>query len=294
MNSFSISELQQFSGIKAHTIRIWEQRYNALKPSRSEGNTRHYNTQQLRRLLNIVSLMDGEYKVSELCVMSDDRLHALLEARLAQAKEEIQPYAYYITQVIAGALGFDEAQFEKVFSNAILRFGLTDTYAHVLHPVLIRLGMMWMTDTLRPAHEHFITGLIRQKILAAIDGLPLPKPSKSCWVLFLPENELHETGLLFANFLVRQAGRKVIYLGANVPFDSLKPVVSETKATHLLSFLIRSNDQEDDRAFFSNLNKQFPDQKILVACDSSRAAALKKLKNIKTLHDVSDLDKELK
>jgi DNA-binding transcriptional MerR regulator len=180
LDDFSISELQQFSGIKAHTIRMWEQRYDALKPHRSEGNTRYYDGQQLRRLLNIVSLRNGDYKISELCTMADKELFDLLEGQIANAR---QPYEYFITLIVASALEYDEVTFDKIFSSALLRYGLRETYVSILYPVLVRLGLMWSANTLRPAHEHFITALFRQKLSTAIDSIPVAA-SKEVWMLF--------------------------------------------------------------------------------------------------------------
>ena len=286
MNIFSISDLQQFSGIKAHTIRMWEQRYHALKPNRSEGNTRYYDGQQLRRLLNIVSLMNGGRKISELCTMSDKELFKLL----SEAKKQlVQPYEYFIALIVASALEYDEIQFDKIFSTALLRYGLHQAYVSVLYPALDRLGLMWAIDTLRPAHEHFITSLFRQKILTAIDGLPLSMKVKEKWLLFLPPNEFHETGLLFANYLIRQSGRRLIYLGSDVPLESLKEAVEQTNPSFLLTFLVRKNDAESDDELISHLSKHFRDQKVYVACEPSRLREIKTPKNISTLHSVEDL-----
>jgi len=290
VDNFSISELQQFSGIKAHTIRMWEQRYHALQPNRSEGNTRYYDGQQLRRLLNIVSLMSREHKVSELCSMPDKELFKLLDKTRTQTS---QPYEYFISLMVASALEYDELQFDKIFSAALLRYGLSDMYVSILYPALVRFGLMWATDTLRPAHEHFITALFRQKILAAIDSLPLPT-SKEMWMLFLPENEFHETGLLFANFLIRQSGRKVIYLGADVPLESLKAAVKALDPTCLLFFLVRKNDNEHDVELVKHFNRHFSDQFIYIACDPLRLRGSKKIKNATTLHSVRDLEDVLK
>ena len=294
MDLFSISELQQYSGIKAHTIRIWEQRYGALRPERSEGNTRYYDGKQLRRLLNIVSLLDTEHKVSELCKMPDNKLNKLLDVKISGTTARDPFHEYFISQVVASAMEFDEAQFDKFFSSAVLRLGLKETYRSVLYPALTRLGLLWAKDSLRPAHEHFITSLFRQKILSAIDALPLPAPAKQKWLLFLPEDELHETGLLFANFLIRQAGHKVIYLGANVPFETLEDAITKTRPTSLLFFLVRKNDNENDQNVVSQLTGQFADKRIYLACEPSRSGNIRKSKNLLMLHDVDDLEKVLK
>lgn len=293
MNRFSISELQNFSGIKAHTIRMWEQRYQALKPDRSEGNTRYYDGSQLRRLLNIVSLLDSNYKVSELCSMTDEQLVGLLEKHLLTATVTQNSYEYYISQIIAAAIEYDEAKFDKLFSNTILRIGLKKTYIKIIYPMLVRIGLMWLKDALPPAQEHFITNLIRQKILAATDALPPASSNRNMWMLFLPEDEFHEIGLLFSNFLIRHAGKKVIYLGANVPFNSLKLAVDDIKPANLLFFLVRKDDVEKNNEWVKLMHKNFSTQRIFVAAESSRLKELKNKKNIVCLHSVEDLEREL-
>jgi MerR family transcriptional regulator, light-induced transcriptional regulator len=293
MDSFSISQLQQFSGVKAHTIRIWEQRYNALKPHRSEGNTRYYSSDQLKRLLNIVSLIGKDHKVSELCSMPDEKIHRLLDEELSATTVTDNTNEYFISQVIAAAMRYSEERFDKVFSNCILRYGIKDAYIKVLYPALVRIGLMWSKDELPPAQEHFITSLFRQKFLSAIDALPPPSSAKNSWLLFLPEDEFHETGLLFASYLIRQANKKVIYLGANVPYPSLADAINDTGPSSLLFFLVRRNNAENDRELISLLSKDFSAHKIYVACDSERLEDIKLGKNIIPLHTAKDLEMTL-
>jgi MerR family transcriptional regulator, light-induced transcriptional regulator len=293
LNNFSIAQLQQFSGIKAHTIRMWEQRYDALRPSRTEGNTRFYDGSQLRRLLNIVSLLQKEYKVSELCSMPDEKLFRLLEAEQAMALPELSPYEYHISQIIAAALDYDEAYFDKIFSSSILRIGMRETYVQIIYPVLVRLGLMWARNVLPPAQEHFISGLFRQKFLAAADALPPPKSNKDSWLLFLSENEFHETGLLFASFLIRKAGHKVIYLGSNVPLSSLEDAVQQVDPDNLLFFMVNRDDPSNDTIMFQTLAKRFQSKKIFVACDELRLNNIKTPKILFPLHSVEDLEKVL-
>ncbi|WP_166437182.1 MerR family transcriptional regulator [Niastella caeni] len=297
MNSFSVSKLQQFSGIKAHTIRIWEQRYNALQPDRSEGNTRYYNGEQLRRLLNIVSLLNTDKRISELCSMSDEQLNQLVKKHMTPAKGPAPEYEFYVSQIIAAALEYDEISFDKVFSNAMLRYGLRHAYIHIIYPSLQRLSLMWSTCVLAPAQEHFITGLFRQKFLTATDALPVPHSAaaaKDAWVLYLPEDDFHEMGLLLANYLLRQAGKKVIYLGANVPFDSLIDAVNIINPAHLLFFLVNKNEADQNEELLKNTCRQFHFLKVYAACDKAQVNGFRKPKNLTLLHAVEDLDNVLK
>ncbi len=293
MNLFSISQLQDYSGIKAHTIRVWEQRYNALKPSRSEGNTRYYDGNQLRRLLNIVSLMNCDYKISELCKLPDKDLNNILDNKFAEIDTGHPDSEYFISQLIASAIDIDELRFEKLFSSCILRFGLKNTYIQIIYPALIRLGLMWSKDSLPPVQEHFITNLIRQKILTAIDSLPLATNDRNSWLLFLPENEFHEAGLLLANFLIRQSGKKVVYLGANVPTDSLLEVVKKINPPHVLTFLVSKKNKLQEFELLNELSKKVKSSKVYLACNPDSLNEFKKTKHFHPLHDVGDLEKLL-
>ena len=291
MNLFSISQLSQFSGIKAHTIRMWEQRYNALKPNRSEGNTRYYDNLQLRRLLNIVSLMNSGYKVSELGVMSDKKLFTLLEQQQGKVESD-DPEDFYISQLIAAGMSYDEQHFEKIFSHCLLRFGLKNAYIHVLYPLLARIGLMWASNSIPPAQEHFISNIIRQKLFTAIDSLPPPATTAETWLLFLPENEFHEIGLLFAHYVIRISGRKSVYLGANLPLDSLNDSSKDIKPDKLLLFLVRHNLPEESQQFLDTL-RTFSPIKIIYLVGSKNLIGSLKTGKIQWLQTVDDLDRVL-
>ncbi len=290
---FSISDLQQLSGIKAHTIRMWEHRYNALRPHRSEGNTRYYDNSQLRRLLNIVSLMNNDHKVSELCAMPDAEIFKLVEKHSKDTLYIDEFFEHFVSQMIVAGIGYDEPYFEKLFSTCILRFGMKKTYKQVIYPLLMRVGLMWSKDTLPPAQEHFMTNIIRQKLAVAIDALPPPKTLEKTWLLFLPENEFHEIGLLFAHYLIRQAGKKVIYLGSNVPSESLNNAVKETKATHLLFFFVHHNDVEESRQYLSELAKSCKGRHIHVSGNQKLIQQLKTGKDIHWIQTIEQLELEI-
>lgn len=283
--------MSQFSGIKPHTIRIWERRYNALKPNRTEGNTRYYDNEQLRRLLNIVSLADVGYKISELCAMPDKKLFKLIQESNTETGNETNEY--FIAQLISAGMSYDESAFEKTFSHCLLRNGMKDTYLKVIYPMLLRIGLMWSADTIPPAHEHFISNMIRQKLLTAIDSVPATKPESHSWLLFLPENEFHEIGLLFASYLVRTYAQKVVYLGSNFPVQSLKTVLKDTSPTNLLLFFAHHDLPDDIRKYLNNLSNQFKGKNIFVATHQKFTEQLGKIKKITFLHSVEELIEQL-
>ena len=293
MNLFSIAQLSKYSGIKSHTIRIWEQRYNALKPHRSEGNTRYYDNSQLRRLLNIVSLSGSGYRVSELCEMPDIKLFELVNDSMSSSIDRSGKSEYYVSQLIAAGMSYDEQHFEKIFSNCLLRFGMKETYTAVIYPMLVRIGLMWSGDTIPPANEHYISNLVRQKLFSAIDSLPPAKPGADKWILFLQENEFHELGLLFASYMIRLSGQQVVYLGADVPFESLGIAVKTIKPAFLLFFIVHKELPENIETYVGNTAKLFSGKKIFVAGDEDLLQPLKHRKSVQYLHSVQALETEI-
>jgi MerR family transcriptional regulator, light-induced transcriptional regulator len=291
MNLFSISQLSQFSGVQAHTIRIWEQRYNALKPGRSEGNTRYYDNEQLRRLLNIVSLKDTDHKVSELCGMSDKKLSQLVSKELEQKAVKNDKDEYFISQLISAGMAYDEAWFDKIFSHALLSYGMRDSYTRVLYPMLVRIGLMWASDTIMPAYEHFISNMIRKKLLIAIDALPPSRPHSESWLLFLPEDEYHEIGLLFAQYLIQLSGNKVYYMGASVPLASVSEVAKATRVSRLLTFLVVRNSADNIKSYLSGFSKAFPSKKLYISAKKEFTIPARIPPNVEFLFSVEDLEK---
>lgn len=292
MDFFSISQLSQLSGVKPHTIRVWEQRYKALNPNRSEGNTRFYDSSQLRRLLNIVSLMDGGYKISELGPLSDQELLGRVE-KFYSVEDPQGPEGYYISQLLSAGMNFDEGLFEKIFSHCLLRFGMVKTYTQVLYPLMTRMGLMWSYDAFLPAYEHFNSNLLRQKLCTALDSLPPAPEAEGGWLLFLPENEFHELGLLFAQYLIRVSGRRSLYLGANVPIDSVFPAIKQARPDTLLLFMVRNESPDRAQQYLDDLASDFNDLTVFV---SGRIALLEQLQLKPPLHwlrEVKNLEQVL-
>lgn len=293
MDNFSISQLYQFSGIKPHTIRMWEQRYNALNPDRSKGNTRYYDNSQLKRLLNIVSLMNAEHKISELCSMPDKHLQDLSNNYQKKNLNVESSKEYFVSQLISAGMSYDELEFEKHFSKCLNRFGVTDTYKKIIYPLLVRIGLMWTNDVLPPAHEHFISNLIRQKLFSAIDLLPSVKSLKHRWLLFLPENEFHDIGLLFSNYIIQKAGKKVIYLGSNIPWESLVSAVSDIQPSHLLLFLVHNDLPANAQKYLKALTTNFKKTKIHLSGNENLISGLKLSNDLHWIRSVDDLEKIL-
>lgn len=292
MDLFSISQLSRFSGIKAHTIRIWEKRYNTLEPVRSEGNVRYYNNSQLRRLLNIVSLSNAGFKVSDISDLSDTELFEMVGRTIVKAPSSGFNDSYGM-QLIQAGLNFDKPYFEKIFAHCQLRMGVRNMYVQVILPMLDRIGQMWAEDTIPPAQEHFISYIIKQKLFTAIDALAPPVEGSPSWLLFLPEDEFHEIGLLIAHFLILQAGHKVTYLGANVPAQSLEQTINLVKPDNLLAFLVHDDQPEYVNASLDSWLRMHQNGKIFIAAKSEIINRSADYNDVQWLNSVAQLEKFL-
>lgn len=287
MNRLSIAQLAQFSGIKPHTIRIWEQRYNALSPERTEGNTRTYSGNDLRRLLNIVGLLDTKYRVSDLCVMSDENLQQLIRQHYLETEDTDSQK--YVLQLIAAGLEFNQEEFETILNLCIEKVGVEVTFKEVVYPLLQRVGMMWAADLMPPAQEHFISNIIRQKLLVAIDSLPEPKYDSNKWLLFLAEDEYHEIALLFGHYLLRLRGENVIYLGTNVPLNTLQQAINTISPDDLLTFFIKSNFSEDQQLYLNSIRNCFPNGNIYISGNEKLISTLILDSQTQWLQNIEDL-----
>lgn len=290
---YSISDLEQLSGVQAHTIRMWEQRYNALVPHRSAGNTRYYDDQHLIKLLNIVSINQKGIKISKICTLSQQAIHDLIDQDIQETVSQSQQFEFYITQLINFGISYNEADFSLLLSKCIKENGLSQTYGAVIYPLLIRLGLMWRKDSICAAQEHFLTNIIRQKICVAINELPVVSHHEKAWVLFLPQNEEHEIGILFANYLLRKSGKRVIYLGSRVPLASLKEVIALNKVEHLMFFMVQAKFAAEAQHYVEELSSEFKKMKIHLAGSKTLIEQLQLPKNFKWLKGVSEFEELL-
>ena len=288
--TYSISDLQRLTGVQTHTIRIWERRYHALEPMRSAGNTRFYDDRQLRRLLNIVGLSNSGLKISQVCALTEDEMNVLLEKEVEKSVSPVEKYEYYVSQLLSYGLSYDEFQFGELITNAITKYGLKNTYINIMYPLLVRLGLMWRSDNICPAQEHFLSNIIRHRITSATENISLKKKYKSTWVLFLPEEDDHDIGLLFANYLLKAAGHKVIYLGAKVPVESVRDVIEKVQVEHLLVFMLRSQSAGVTMEYLKGLSAAFAQQEIHIAGSSRILAEVPMEGNVKWMKSIDDLE----
>jgi DNA-binding transcriptional MerR regulator len=261
MSTYSIKDLEQLSGIKAHTLRIWEQRYDILSPDRTDTNIRTYNDNDLKLVLNIALLKDHGYKISEISKMSDDEL----SKEVLVISDKQLNYPDQIHALTISMLDLDEERFEKIVSTNTLQFGFENMMINIIYPFLSRIGTLWITGSIGPAQEHFISNLIRQKLIVAIDGqLPSLRPGAKKYLLYLPEGEMHEISLLFANYIIRSRQNKVIYLGQSLPFSELGFAHGMQKPDYIFTVITSVPGQTEIQRYVYKLAKEFPDSKILM------------------------------
>lgn len=248
---YTIKDLERLSGIKAHTLRIWEQRYNLLSPNRTDTNIRYYTGEDLRKILNISVLNQKGVKISKIVELSETEINN----RVIQFTSDFSDQELQIDGLVIAMIDLDEPRFEQILQACVLRLGFEETMLNVIYPFFKKVGVLWQTGSISAAQEHFITHLIRQKIIVAIDALPHKiKPDFKTYLLFLPEGELHEMGLLFHSFLIKKAGHKMVYLGQTVPLKDLTEITATQKPDYLVTALLSYTNQEDVLRVLQGIN----------------------------------------
>lgn len=261
MNTFTIKDIENFTGIKAHTIRIWEQRYELFQARRKDTNHRTYDGDDLKTLLRIAFLYHHGVKISRIAALSEQEQNKL---SLQIAAKGASPMLS-VHELIAATLEYDTRRFEQIFSSQVLHLGFERCITAVIYPYLEKIGVLWLTGNVIPAQEHFSANIIRTKIMTAIDGLPMNGEAKAHYLLFLPEGEFHEIPLLYVQYLLKKHGQMVTSFGPNIPVSDLAPFVAAKKVTHLYTYLLTSVSQQAMHQFITGLSAQFPGVKILVS-----------------------------
>lgn len=242
MKRFSISDIEGLIGIKAHTLRAWESRFNLVPPKRTATNIRYYDDQDLKMLLNIVTLNENGYKISKIASMNPQQINTLV----TQLKTNWNNEAVQVLNLSEATLKYDEEAFSKILGACIKEMGLVKTMDTVLFPFMKRVGMLWQTSTLDPSHEIFAANLIRDQLIIAIDKVKKPvKPDPKRFLLFLPEAETHETGLLFARYLLKRCGHQVLYLGQDIPYEDINKVIKSYEPDYAFIVLTSLNLGKD-------------------------------------------------
>ena len=219
-SKFSIKDLENLSGIKAHTIRIWEKRYGLFNPNRTDTNIRYYSLESLQKILNIAYLNNNGFKISKIAKLDEKAICS----KVSELSQEANSNNHYIDLFKLSMLNFDQSLFTKTYKELAIKHTFEYIFYHIIVPFLGEIGLLWQTNTITPAHEHFIVELIKQKILISTEHiLNTKEDSKSteAFIIFLPDNEVHELGALYSNYEILKAGHHSLYLGQSVPMDSM-------------------------------------------------------------------------
>ncbi len=261
MNSFTIKDLANLSGIKAHTLRIWEQRYTFLKPHRTDTNIRYYSNEELKTILNIALLNKYGFKISHIDKMSETEVREkILSLNQLQAQLE-----RVVHELIQQMIDMEMESFEKTINEFIATKGIERTITQIIFPFLEKIGILWLTNHINPAQEHLVTNVIRQKLICGIEALQTPLKSNKTILLFLPEGEYHELGLLFMYYILKNRGINVLYVGASVPLKDVEYVVNYKKPDYLYSHLTTVGQNFNFERFLQNVTEKFKNIPIVIS-----------------------------
>lgn len=261
MNAFTIKDLENLSGIKAHTIRIWEQRYTFLKPHRTTTNIRYYSNDELKTVLNIALLNKYGFKISHIEKMQPqeirEKILSLGDARAIQER--------IVNSLVQEMVDMEIERFEKIIANYIIAKGIERTVIQIIFPFLEKIGILWQTGHVSPAQEHLVTNIMRQKLIVGIESTISPVRLDKTFLLFLPEGEHHELGLLFMYYLLKARGARIIYLGANVPVKDAQYVINSKKPDMVFIHLTATAANFNFDKFLQNIQLHFENTRTIIS-----------------------------
>lgn len=291
MAIYSIKDLEQLTGIKAHTIRMWEKRYNIVTPERTDTNIRHYNEEQLKRLLNISLLNKNGQKISKLATLSDSELCKEVNKLNAECGDK----SLQINQLVKAMINLDEAEFNHTLNKLIVKNGFEETIIEVVCPFLQQLGVLWQTGTINPLCKYFVSTILKQKIYAAYDKILIsPNENAQTIVFALNEKEYHELSLLIGNYIAKRLGYNTVYVGQAVPYSNLCEIIERTKCDFFVTNFISPQDKKHIENYLERLSSDFPNLKILASGCDIQTKGNDLHKNVIQIHDSIMLKKRLK
>jgi DNA-binding transcriptional MerR regulator len=265
-STFSIKNLENLSGIKAHTLRIWEKRYNLLEPERTDTNIRRYSLDSLKRLLNVTLLYNHGFKISKIASLNEDEIPELVRSiALKSNSEQVAINAFKLSMI-----NFDYDLFDTNYNEILQHHDFQYVFLNVFMPLMRELGILWQTGAISPSHEHFITNLIKQKIHLQTETLQRKKSQRGdhpIFVIFLPENEIHELGVLYLNYLILNSGFRTIFLGQSLQTSSLETLYSYNSKFYFVSYLTVEPNKEEIMPFLANFHQNLlenRDSKLLL------------------------------
>jgi len=290
MDRYTISDLEKLTGIMAGTIRIWERRYRIIKPHRTDTNRRWYDSDDLKRILNISILYRKGIKISKIATCSGPEI----EEKVKLLTRESYDTETQIDTIIVAMSDLDEERVNDILMRSVINRGFEPTFTTVVFPFLRRVGIMWHTGSVDIGAEHFVSNIFRKRLISAIDTLTPPvNPDAKRFLMYLPENELHEMGLLFYTYIIRKRGHNVLYLGQSTPINGLVDVVERWHPDFLVTGALTSLPFGKPEDYLKRLGTAFRDKKILVSGILTQHAEKVSLDNIIPFETLADLKKYL-
>ena len=257
-STFSIKNLENLSGIKAHTLRIWEKRYNLLEPERTDTNIRRYSLDSLRKLLNVTLLYNHGFKISKIASLDDSEIPKLVRSIALKANsEQVSINAFKLAMI-----NFDYELFDTNYEEILQHHNFEYLFMNIFMPLMKELGILWQTGAISPSHEHFITNLVKQKIHLQTEYLQKNKfePNHPIFVLFLPENEIHELGILYLNYLILSKGYRTIFLGQSLQTSSLQTLYSYETKYYFVSYITVEPSKDEIMPYLQNFYNKILDK----------------------------------
>ena len=286
MNRYSIDDLSIITGLNKILIRTWENRYSFVKPHRTSTNIRYYDDKMIVKALRYSLLVDAGFKISALTKLPAEQIDNLINNALKN-NDQTNNHSLYISQILESSISFNQLLFHNTYEKCIKDIGIIACYQHVLLQALNRIGILWMNNQISPTQEHFLSELIKTKIYKEIEKIGFKKLPKENWVLFLPKNELHDIGLLFAYLTLKMNGHNVVYLGQNLPHPLLLSLKDKNKIDNILFTVVSNTSKLNIKEITNFLNSNFSESKI-------HAIINKKLlgeNSLQKLNTISSIDK---
>ena len=291
MANYSIEQLSNITGFSKLLIRTWENRYKLFKPQRTPTNIRFYDDKTLVKALNVSILKDKGYKISKIATLTNTDIEELV--RNVTLDDEIY-HVKQLNKVIESALTFNKSLFHQVINDSLNRYDTLYVYKNILLPALNRIGYLWLTNDILPSQEHFLSELIKQKLYSRIDRLIHDdNQDKEVWLLFLPEGEHHEIGLLVASLILNENNKSVIYLGQSVPLKSLDILNDYFTVSKIMFFAIAQSSVNRLEKVISYLDKTFSGSEIFPIARIQNKS-LKEFKNVTVISSIDEFNAILK
>ena len=288
MAEYKIKDLENLTGIKSHTIRIWEKRYRILSPDRTDTKIRTYSDSELTHLLTVSMLNRNGIKISKIAKLSQEDMNKLLWDIKVNKEPE-----YSMDKLLLSLVSLDEELFKETLANLLESEGLEKTFTDHLIPFLDRIGIMWLIGSVNPAQEHFMSNLIRQKIISEIDKQQIPVSTEKSVLMYLPEHEWHEMSLLFYHFLLRSKGVPTFYLGQSLPYESLVECIEKLKPNYILSSWLTAVDERLVVSYFKKLKSDYPNLDVFAGGPQIKANSTALKKYIIEVNDLASIMKHL-